>query len=35
MDEMGREMLDSFLRGARATWGGPLTQCSPETAQAH
>jgi predicted short-subunit dehydrogenase-like oxidoreductase (DUF2520 family) len=35
MDEMGREMLDSFLRGARATWGGPLAQCSPETAQAH
>jgi predicted short-subunit dehydrogenase-like oxidoreductase (DUF2520 family) len=35
MDEMGREMLDSFLRGARVTWGGPLAQCSPETAQAH
>jgi len=35
MDEMGREMLDSFMRGARAAWGGPLTQCSPETAQAH
>jgi predicted short-subunit dehydrogenase-like oxidoreductase (DUF2520 family) len=35
MDEMGREMLDSFLRGARGPWGGPLTQCSPETAQTH
>jgi uncharacterized protein DUF2520 len=35
LEEMGREMLDSFLRGARGTWGGPLSQCSPETAQAH
>jgi predicted short-subunit dehydrogenase-like oxidoreductase (DUF2520 family) len=35
LDGMGREMLDSFLRGARVTWGGPLAQCSPETAQAH
>jgi len=35
LEEMGREMLDSFLRGARGTWGGSLTQCSPETAQAH
>lgn len=35
MDEMGRDMLDSFSKGARATWGGPLAQCSAETAQAH
>lgn len=35
MDQFGHEMLDSFLKGARATWGGPLTQCSAETAQAH
>lgn len=35
MDDMGREMLDSFSKGARGTWGGPLAQCSVETAQAH
>ena len=35
LDEMGREMLDSFLKGARGAWGGPLAQCSAETAQTH
>lgn len=32
LDEMSREMFRSFANGARATWGGPLTECSEETA---
>jgi hypothetical protein len=29
------EMFRAFSAGARTTWGGPLTQCSPEIAQEH
>lgn len=32
LDEMSREMFRSFANGARTTWGGPLTECSEETA---
>jgi predicted short-subunit dehydrogenase-like oxidoreductase (DUF2520 family) len=35
LDEMSREMFRSFANGARATWGGPLTECSEETASRH
>lgn len=32
LDEMSKEMFRSFANGARTTWGGPLTECSEETA---
>jgi predicted short-subunit dehydrogenase-like oxidoreductase (DUF2520 family) len=32
LDEMSKEMFRLFVNGARATWGGPLTECSQETA---
>jgi hypothetical protein len=32
MDQMAQKMFTDFLKGARAAWGGPLTQCSLETA---
>lgn len=32
LDETVQEMLRSFVNGARVTWGGPLVQCSEETA---
>lgn len=33
--EMIQEMLRGLSKGARMIWGGPLTKCSPETAEAH
>jgi len=35
LDEMAKDMFRSFVNGARITWGGPLTQCSEETANAY
>ncbi len=35
LEEMHREMFRAFLNGARLTWGGPLTECSPEIAESH
>ncbi len=35
LEEMNREMFRAFLNGARLTWGGPLTECSPEIAEDH
>lgn len=35
LDEMSKEMFRSFVNGARTTWGGPLTECSEETANYH
>jgi predicted short-subunit dehydrogenase-like oxidoreductase (DUF2520 family) len=35
LEEMNREMFRAFLNGARLTWGGPLTECSPEVAERH
>jgi predicted short-subunit dehydrogenase-like oxidoreductase (DUF2520 family) len=35
LDEMAKDMFHSFVNGARMTWGGPLTQCSEETANAY
>jgi predicted short-subunit dehydrogenase-like oxidoreductase (DUF2520 family) len=32
LEDMAREMVHSFLRGARVSWGGPLKECSEETA---
>lgn len=32
LDELSKEMFRLFANGARATWGGPLTECSEETA---
>jgi len=34
-DQVAQEMFRSFIRGARTTWGGPLNECSSETATAH
>lgn len=33
MEGSAREMFRGFCAGARLTWGGPLTECSPEVAQ--
>lgn len=35
LDEMAKDMFRSFVNGARMTWGGPLTECSEETANAY
>jgi predicted short-subunit dehydrogenase-like oxidoreductase (DUF2520 family) len=35
LDEMAQKMFQDLLKGARITWGGPLTECSPETAGAY
>jgi predicted short-subunit dehydrogenase-like oxidoreductase (DUF2520 family) len=35
LEEMDKEMFRAFLNGARLTWGGPLTECSPEIAESH
>jgi hypothetical protein len=35
LEDMTWEMFDSFSKGARIPWGGPLIECSPETAEAH
>lgn len=32
LEEMSKEMFRSFANGARTTWGGPLTECSEQTA---
>lgn len=34
-EEMIQEMVRGLLKGARNIWGGPLVQCSPETAATH
>jgi hypothetical protein len=34
-EDMVVRMLRTFRGGARVAWGGPLTECSPETAEAH
>lgn len=34
-EEMIQEMVRGLVKGARTIWGGPLAQCSPETAAAH
>jgi predicted short-subunit dehydrogenase-like oxidoreductase (DUF2520 family) len=34
-EEMVVRMLRTFRGGARIAWGGPLTECSPETAEGH
>jgi hypothetical protein len=33
--DMAGEMVNSFLRGARVHWGGPLKECSAETADGY
>jgi predicted short-subunit dehydrogenase-like oxidoreductase (DUF2520 family) len=33
LEDMAREMVDSFLRGARITWGGPLTSSTEATVE--
>ncbi|MBV9406402.1 MAG: hypothetical protein JO211_13740 [Acidobacteriaceae bacterium] len=35
LDLMGQKMFKDFSKGARLIWGGPLTECSPETANDH
>lgn len=35
IEEMAQKNFRDLLKGSRANWGGPLTQCSPEVAQAH
>lgn len=35
LEDMAREMFDTFSKGARVAWGGPLTECSAETAEMH
>lgn len=35
LNEMTQSMFRDFLKGARTTWGGPLTACSQEIAGSH
>ena len=35
LNQVAQEMFRSSIRGGRATWGGPLNECSAETATAH
>lgn len=35
MEEMGLKMVRDFAKGTRLLWGGPLTQCSIETANSY
>jgi hypothetical protein len=35
LEDMTWEMFDCFSKGARVPWGGPLNECSAETAEAH
>jgi hypothetical protein len=35
LNEMAQSMFKSFFKGARGFWGGPLTECSDETAMAY
>lgn len=33
--QMAAKMFEDFLKGSRLTWGGPLTECSAETAEVY
>ena len=33
LEQIVQKMVQDFLKGARAYWGGPLTECSEETGQ--
>ena len=35
LEQVAQKMLQDFLKGARAQWGGPLTECSEETGRIH
>lgn len=35
LEQMAHKMSDSFSKGSRLPWGGPLNECSSETAKAH
>lgn len=35
LDEIVQEMFSELLKGGRTAWGGPLNECSPETARAY
>ena len=35
LNELAQSMFKGFSKGARGFWGGPLTECSDETARAH
>jgi hypothetical protein len=35
LNEMAQSMFKNFSKGARGFWGGPLTECSDETATAY
>jgi predicted short-subunit dehydrogenase-like oxidoreductase (DUF2520 family) len=35
LNELAQSMFKGFSKGARGFWGGPLTECSNETASAH
>jgi hypothetical protein len=35
IEQMGQKMFQDFTKGARLTRGGPLAECSPETAEAY
>jgi len=35
LNEMAQSMLKDFPKGARGFWGGPLAECSDETAQGY
>ena len=35
LDEIAQSMFRDFVKGARATWGGPLTECSPAITERH
>jgi len=35
VEEMAHELLREFTKGARATWGGPLTEASKEARELH
>jgi hypothetical protein len=35
LNEMAQSMFKTFSKGARGFWGGPLTECSDETATAY
>jgi hypothetical protein len=34
LNELGQSMFKGFSKGVRGFWGGPLTECSDETARA-
>ena len=35
LEQMVQGLLRDFLKGGRVNWGGPLAECSPETAEAY